>query len=101
MTGVRMRFGILWLTTGGLSHTTHTFFPDIFLFSHSATVSNIIRLYSYDAHVNIECVMSLAAAKYITKYTHKGPDRATIEIQQRNEVFKFRDSRYTAASEAA
>ena len=44
--------------------------------------------------------MSLAAAKYITKYTHKGPDRATIEIQQRNEVSEFRDSRYIAASEA-
>lgn len=44
--------------------------------------------------------MSLAAAKYITKYTHKGPDRATIEIQRRNEVSEFRDSRYIAASEA-
>ena len=44
--------------------------------------------------------MSLAAAKYITKYTHKGPDRATVEIQQRNEVSEFRDSRYIAASEA-
>jgi hypothetical protein len=45
--------------------------------------------------------MSLAAAKYITKYTHKGPDRATLEIQQRNEVSEFRDSRYIAASEAS
>jgi hypothetical protein len=45
--------------------------------------------------------MSLAAAKYITKYTHKGPDRATIEIQQRNEVSEFKDSRYIAASEAS
>jgi hypothetical protein len=45
--------------------------------------------------------MSLAAAKYITKYTHKGPDRATIELQQRNEVSEYRDSRYIAASEAS
>ena len=45
--------------------------------------------------------MSLSAAKYITKYTHKGPDRATLELQQRNEVSEFRDSRYIAASEAA
>lgn len=44
--------------------------------------------------------MSLSAAKYITKYTHKGPDRATLEVQQRNEVSEFRDSRYIAASEA-
>ena len=44
--------------------------------------------------------MSLSAAKYITKYTHKGPDRATVEIQQRNEVAEFKDSHYIAASEA-
>ncbi len=47
--------------------------------------------------------MSLAAAKYITKYTHKGPDWATIEIQHRREdkVSEFKDSRYIAATEAA
>ena len=47
--------------------------------------------------------MSLAAAKYITKYTHKGPDHATIEIQcrDRDEVSEFKDSRYIAAIEAA
>ena len=50
--------------------------------------------------MNIECVMSLSAAKYITKYTHKGPDRATIEIQHRNEVSEFKDTRYIASSEA-
>ena len=44
--------------------------------------------------------MSLAAAKYITKYTHKGSDRATVEIQRRNEVSEFKDSRYIAALEA-
>ena len=45
--------------------------------------------------------MSLAAAKYITKYTHKGPDRATVEVQQRNEVSELKDCRYIAASEAS
>ena len=44
--------------------------------------------------------MSLSAAKYITKYTHKGPDRAVIEIQQRDEVSEFKDCRYITASEA-
>ena len=44
---------------------------------------------------------SLAAAKYITKYTHKGPDRATMEIHRRDEVSQFRDSRYISAAEAA
>ena len=45
--------------------------------------------------------MSLATAKYITKYTHKGPDRSTLELRQHNEVSDFKDSRYIAASEAA
>src|SRR6266436_5252680 len=55
----------------------------------------------YDAHINVEYVMSLSAAKYITKYTHKGPDRATIEIRQRDEVADLRDCRYIATSEAS
>jgi len=47
--------------------------------------------------------MSLAAAKYITKYTHKGPDHATIEIQRchQDEVSTYKDSQYIAAIEAA
>ncbi len=44
--------------------------------------------------------MSLAAAKYITKYTHKGPDHATMEITQCNEVSEFQDSHYIVATEA-
>ena len=44
--------------------------------------------------------MSLAAAKYIMKYIHKGPDCATVEITQHNKVSEFRDSRYIAATEA-
>jgi hypothetical protein len=57
--------------------------------------------YSYNAHINVECVMSLAAAKYITKYTHKGVDRATVEIQCRNKVSDLRDCQYIGASEAS
>ena len=45
--------------------------------------------------------MSLAAAKYIMKYTHKGPNHATIEIQCCNEVSEFRDSWYIAVTEAS
>ena len=60
-----------------------------------------IYMFSYDAHINVEIVQSLSAAKYITKYTHKGPDRATVQLQQWNEVSEYRDSRYIAGSEAA
>ena len=45
--------------------------------------------------------MSLAMMKYITKYTHKGPNQATIEIQQCNKVSEFKDSCYIAASEVS
>ncbi|TFY55103.1 hypothetical protein EVG20_g9444 [Dentipellis fragilis] len=55
----------------------------------------------YNAHINVECVISLAAAKYITKYTHKGPDCATIQIRRRDEVAEFKEGRYIAGSEAA
>ena len=52
----------------------------------------------YNAHINVECVVSFAAAKYITKYTHKGPDRATLQIEKRDEVSEFCDGRYIAGS---
>ena len=47
--------------------------------------------------------MSLAAAKYIMKYAHKGPNQTTIEVQRwdHDEVSKFKDSCYIGATEAA
>ena len=54
----------------------------------------------YNAHINVECIMLLSATKYITKYTHKGPDRVTLELRQHNEVSKFKDGCYIAAAEA-
>jgi hypothetical protein len=47
--------------------------------------------------------MLLAAAKYITKYMHKGPDQATVEVQccDCDEVSEFKDSRYIGATKAA
>ncbi len=56
---------------------------------------------TYNCHINVECVVSFAAAKYITKYTHKGPDRASLEvIRQDDEVLEFCQGRYISASEA-
>ena len=51
----------------------------VFPFSVNLTLIDIF-INRYNAHMNVECVMSLAAAKYITKYTHKGPDCATVEF---------------------
>lgn len=54
----------------------------------------------YRAHINVEAVISLTATKYITKYTHKGPDRARIELFTGDEVSTYLNSRYISASEA-
>ncbi|KAH9955225.1 hypothetical protein BC827DRAFT_1084460, partial [Russula dissimulans] len=54
----------------------------------------------YNAHINAEHAISLSAAKYITKYTHKGPDHTTIEFTHRNKLAEFRHCRYIAACEA-
>ncbi|KAI0282824.1 hypothetical protein BGY98DRAFT_1115207 [Russula aff. rugulosa BPL654] len=70
-TVVRMTFVASSRTIGGSSHTSHTSYLDLIIFSRRR------RPFRYDAHINIECVMSLAAVKYITKYTHKVLDRET------------------------
>lgn len=49
---------------------------------------------------NVSCLLQLLST-YITKYTQKGPNCATVKIQQCNEVFEFKDCRYIAASEAS
>ena len=72
-TVVRITFMGSLLTIGGSSYTTHTCYLGSNIFTRPQTVPSL-SLHRYDAHINIECIMSLAAAKYITKYTHKGPN---------------------------
>jgi hypothetical protein len=78
------------------------------LHRRSVTSLNVQHLYKFtlslrrfDAHINVECVISLAAAKYITKYTHKGSDRTTVEINRHNEIAHVKDGRYFAPAESA
>lgn len=85
----------------GLFPTTLMSFHDLFLFQHIFLSFFQPKLSSYSAHINVESAMSLTAAKYIMKYTHKRPDCATLELRQCNEVSNFKDSRYIAAYEAA
>ncbi len=47
-----------------------------------------------------ECAVSFASLKYITKYIHKGHDRATMELS-RDEIKRFVDARYVSAMESA
>lgn len=55
---------------------------------------------TYNCHINVECVVSFAAAKYICKYTHKGPDRASLQIVQHDEIAEYCEGHYISASEA-
>jgi hypothetical protein len=101
-TAVRMISEHFILITDGLFLTTLTCSCGM-LSRFLPTASHLTYICRYNAHINIECVMLLAAAKYIIKYAHKGPNWATIEVQRRDhdEVSKFKDSCYIGATEAA
>lgn len=55
----------------------------------------------YNCHINVECAVSLGSFKYVFKYIQKGGDRATMELQQRDEIKRWINGRYISASEAA
>lgn len=54
----------------------------------------------YDCHINVECAVSFASIKYLHKYIFKGYDRATLEINQLDEVKLYLESRYISAIES-
>jgi hypothetical protein len=55
----------------------------------------------FDCHINVETSVSFASLKYITKYIHKGPDRATVHVFDGDEISKYIDSRYVSSCEGA
>ena len=58
-------------------------------------------LWKYRCHINVECVASVKAVKYIYKYICKGHDRITMEFRQcLDEVKQYLDARYVAQCEA-
>jgi hypothetical protein len=61
---------------------------------------NPYLLHRFDCHINVETSVTFHSVKYITKYIHKGPDRATLEVTDRDEIKRFIDSRYVSAPEA-
>ena len=80
---------------------------------------NKYLLFKYKCHINVECVNSVHAIKYLFKYILKGNDSATIKIgasiddntsndtsngnmeTTKNEVEEFQNKRYVSAAEAA
>ncbi|KAJ2935002.1 hypothetical protein H1R20_g2134, partial [Candolleomyces eurysporus] len=58
-------------------------------------------LWKYQCHINVECIASIKAIKYIYKYVYKGHDRTIAEIaRNNNEVQQYLDARYVSACEA-
>jgi hypothetical protein len=62
---------------------------------------NAWLLAHYNCHINVQTSVSFAALKYITKYIHKGPDQATVRVEDGNEIDKFLDSRYVSLCKSA
>ena len=59
-------------------------------------------LWKYCCHINVECVASIKAIKYIYKYVYKGHDRTTMQFGTcQDEVQLYLDARYISACEAA
>ena len=56
---------------------------------------------TFDCHINVECAASLASFKYLFKYVQKGPDLASLEINERDEIKKYTEGRYISPSEAS
>lgn len=54
----------------------------------------------FDAHINVEVCTTVKAVKYIHKYIYKGPDRATLQIDENDEITRYLTCRYVGPSQA-
>jgi hypothetical protein len=55
----------------------------------------------FDCHINVESAASLGSLKYLFKYIQKGPDLASLEINDRDEIKRYTEGRYISPSEAS
>ena len=55
----------------------------------------------FNCHINIEMCGSPVSAKYMFKYVTKGPDRAMVSTDVRNEISDYEDMRSVGSSEAS
>ena len=57
-------------------------------------------IWKFRCHINMECIFSIKAIKYIYKYVYKGHDRTTMEFGRcQDEIKLYLDSRYVSAHE--
>ncbi|GLB44068.1 putative helitron helicase-like domain at N-terminus [Lyophyllum shimeji] len=58
-------------------------------------------IWKYQCHINVECIASIKAVKYIYKYVYKGHDRVSMQFGTvGNEVRQYLDARYVSACES-
>jgi len=58
-------------------------------------------LWKFHCHINMECILSIKAIKYIYKYVYNGHDRTTMEFGTcQDEIKLYLDSRYVSACES-
>ena len=58
-------------------------------------------IWKYHCHINVECISSVKAIKYIYKYVYKGHDCTTMEFETcQDEVKQYLDAHYVTACEA-
>ncbi len=54
-------------------------------------------IWKYRCHINVECIASIKAIKYIYKYVYKGHDRTTMEFGNcEDEVKMYLDACYVS-----
>ncbi|KAL7078670.1 hypothetical protein ACQ4LE_002279 [Meloidogyne hapla] len=64
---------------------------------------NPYLLKMFRCHINVEKVNSVTSVKYLHKYVHKLPDRATMNYEEKNdydEIKEYIDARYICPQEA-
>ena len=54
----------------------------------------------FEAHINVEVCTSIKAIKYIHKYIYKGPDKATLQIDENDEITRYLTCRYVGPTQA-
>ena len=70
--------------------------------NHWVVPHSPFMIQKYHSHINVECILSVKAIKYIYKYVYKGHDRTTMEFGRcQDEVKQYLDSRYGSACEGA
>ncbi|KAE9406404.1 hypothetical protein BT96DRAFT_1054826, partial [Gymnopus androsaceus JB14] len=55
----------------------------------------------YNCHINVECATSIAAVKYTVKNIHKGGDKGSLQVGERDEIKVYIVGYYFSCAEAA